>query len=253
MAIETTASTIKHTLRSAKLAAALSVVVAALVGCQPKSEPVAVRLPPPSFDGPKVIASPAAPKSAPVASGLSGPAAWSPKAPARPWKWIVIHHSASPSGSMAVFDKEHKSKGWDGIGYHFVIGNGTNTGDGQIEVTPRWPAQKWGAHAKTVDNRFNEYGIGICLVGNFDVERPTPKQMASLTKLTGYLMQAYRVSPQNIVGHRDTKATECPGRFVNLALIRQSAAKAVAEAGGRIEPDKVQTAAGGELLQNVRH
>ena len=92
-----------------------------------------------------------------------------------------------------IFDKEHRAKGWDGVGYHFVIGNGTNTGDGQIEVAPRWPIQKWGAHAKTPDNRYNEYGIGICLVGNFDTARPTAKQMQSLEKLVAYLMQTYHI------------------------------------------------------------
>ena len=153
---------------------------------------------------------------------------------------------------MAVFDREHRAKGWDGVGYHFVIGNGTNSGDGQIEVTPRWPVQKWGAHAKTMDNRFNEYGIGICMVGNFDVERPTPAQMKSLTQLTAFLMQTYHISPQNVLGHRDTKPTDCPGKFVNVGIIRQAAAQAVVDAGGKLEPDRTQTAAAELLSDSTR-
>src|SRR5207237_9561814 len=147
-------------------------------------------LSPPSFRGPKIA--PATPR--PYVATPSGPSAWAARVPPRPWKYIVIHHSASPTGSMAVFDKEHRAKGWDGVGYHFVIGNGTDSGDGQIEVTPRWPIQKWGAHAKTIDNRFNEYGIGICLVGNFDVERPTPAQIKNVTRLTAYLMPTYHIA-----------------------------------------------------------
>jgi len=146
---------------------------------------------------------------------------------------------------MMVFDKEHRAKGWDGVGYHFVIGNGTNSGDGQIEVTPRWPIQKWGAHAKTLDNRYNEYGIGICLVGNFDSARPTSKQMQSLSRLVAYLMQTYRIAPGNIVGHRDTKPTDCPGRNLDIAAVR-SAARGFADGTSSLED-----AAGGAQMAHV--
>jgi hypothetical protein len=240
------------TVRWTSLAIGLSIfAIAALTGCQPTPNKVRVaHLPPPTFDGPQITAPAALPKASPsVALAPTGPAAWTPKVPPRSWRWIVIHHSATPSGSMAFFDKEHKAKGWDGIGYHFVIGNGTNSGDGQIEVTARWPQQKWGAHAKTSDNRYNEYGIGICLVGNFDVERPTPAQAKSLTRLVAHLMQTYRVSPQNVVGHRDTKPTECPGRYINVAAIRQSAAHAIATGGGTVEPDHAQTAGAGPNVE----
>jgi hypothetical protein len=271
------ATTLK-TLRWGDLAVGITIfVLAALTGCASpqaspsrtstvtmSSTPTYVQLPAPSFDGPNIVAS-APPAPAPTAkpqanvAAPSGPAAWKPRVAARHWKWIVIHHSATPAGSMAFFDKEHKAKGWDGIGYHFVIGNGTDTADGQIEVTPRWPLQKWGAHAKTVDNRFNEHGIGICLVGNFDVERPSPKQMQSLSRLVAHLSQTYRISPQNVVGHRDTKPTDCPGRFVNLAPIRH-AASATADAVDDLDapltmpasPEPAQTAVG-ELLIEVAH
>jgi hypothetical protein len=268
------ATTLK-TLRWGDLAVGITIfVLAALTGCTSpqarkstvatsiSSSPTFSQLPAPSFDGPNIVASssPMAPSAKAQANvgvpPVSGPAAWKPRVAPRDWKWIVIHHSATPSGSMAFFDKEHKAKGWDGVGYHFVIGNGTESGDGQIEVTQRWPLQKWGAHAKTVDNRYNEQGIGICLVGNFDVERPSPQQIRSLARLVAHLSQTYRISPQNVVGHRDTKPTDCPGRFVNLAAIR-NAAGATADAGAdldatpAIEPAP-QTAIG-ELLIEVAH
>ena len=61
------------------------------------------------------------------------------------WTWIIVHHSDSDYGSAAIIDKWHRERGFDELGYHFVIGNGTNSGDGQIEVGPRWTKQKWGA------------------------------------------------------------------------------------------------------------
>jgi len=257
--LEQDCSRARATMHWASLAVGVTILVLAATGCQSSqaSRPAVSQLPPPSFDGPKII-KPAPVAAAPTMPGMvrnappSGPAAWTPQVPPRPWKWIVIHHSASPSGSMAVFDKEHRAKGWDGVGYHFVIGNGTNSGDGQVEVTPRWPIQKWGAHAKTLDNKYNDYGIGICMVGNFDTERPTPAQMASLTKLVAFLMQTYRIPPQNVLGHRDTKPTECPGRYVNIAAVRQAAAQAIADAGGKVEPDHAQTASV-ELLAPMSH
>lgn len=234
---------------TAALIVALS-ILALGAGCQ-SSRAMVAHLPPPTFEGPRIVNGlPATP--APVAGVPSGPRDWTPRVPARPWKWIVIHHSASPTGSMAVFDKEHKAKGWDGVGYHFVIGNGTNTGDGRIEVTPRWPIQKWGAHAKTIDNRYNEYGIGICLVGNFDVNRPTADQMRSLNRLVAYLMQTYHISQSNVIGHRDTKPTDCPGRFVNVAAIRQQAAHTVAIAQGTADVPEPQAARPVELLSAYR-
>src|SRR5690606_32161137 len=77
------------------------------------------------------------------------PAGWNARAAGRKWQWIVIHHSATPTGGAVEFDKLHReTNGWDELGYHFVIGNGTNTKDGMVEVGPRWVKQKHGAHAK---------------------------------------------------------------------------------------------------------
>jgi hypothetical protein len=174
------------------------------------------------------------------------PLGWVPPVAPRPWRWIVIHHSDTTTGGAVAFDKMHKAKGWDELGYDFVIGNGSDTGDGQIEVGSRWTKQKIGAHAKTADNRFNEYGIGICLVGNFMVERPTPAQMKSLDKLVAYLMVTYHITPDDIIRHKDTKPTDCPGQYLNVALVRQ---QAMILAGSGLFQRKTSTSA--ELLTDL--
>src|SRR5205085_5735399 len=122
-----------------------------------------------------------------------------------------------------------RAKGWDELGYHFVIGNGTGSRDGQIEVGSRWPKQKWGAHAKTPDQQFNNYGIGICLVGNFDVDRPSPAQVRSLSRLVAFLMKTYNIPASHVIGHGETKPTDCPGRNMSVAQIRQMAITQLAE------------------------
>ena len=94
----------------------------------------------------------------------------------RPWKYIVLHHSANTTGSYDQIDREHrKVLGYDGCGYHFVIGNGTGSADGQIEVAQRWVNQKHGVHCRNAKNaEVDEYGIGICFVGDLDKEPPRP-------------------------------------------------------------------------------
>jgi hypothetical protein len=230
------------------------------VGCQSQSNPRLAMLPPPTFDAPRVApaapqplpaytAAPSKPK-APAKVASSVPRDWMPSTSPRPWKWIVIHHSATPTGGAASFDRMHRDKGWDELGYHFVIGNGTDSGNGAIEVGSRWPKQKYGAHCKTPDNQFNDFGIGICLVGNFDNGRPSAAQMKALAKLTGHLMKTYRIPPSRVIGHGDAKPTDCPGRFINIASVRSMATKALADAGGSLD-DPAFAQATGELLEDT--
>ncbi len=130
----------------------------------------------------------------------------------------VVHHSADTSGNAAKYDRHHREvNGWDSLGYHFVVGNGSMSGDGEVEIGPRWPIQKHGAHARNHalgDNRYNEEGIGICLVGAFDDggQRPTQRQLDELVRLTRWLMQRYGIPASRVLRHCDTCTTECPGR-----------------------------------------
>ncbi len=135
----------------------------------------------------------------------------------RPWKYIVLHHSAAASGNYAQIDGQHrKVLGYDGCGYHFVIGNGTGSKDGQIEVAARWNNQKQGAHCRNArTNDADEYGIGIVLVGDFDKQQPTPQQIAAAKALVTYLSQRYQIAPNGIKTHAHLAATPtvCPGKF----------------------------------------
>ncbi len=246
----------------------LSVVTLLLLMTGCANQQVVEHIPAPNFNGPVVLA-PANPpppvaqvptptKSSagkPPAKQFAGiPADWIPAAQPRAWKWIVIHHSATPSGSAAVFDAMHKAKGWDELGYDFVIGNGTQSGNGEVEVGPRWPKQKWGAHAKTPNNEYNDRGIGICLVGNFDEERPSPAQIKALTKLVAFLMQRYNITEQDVLGHKDTKPTDCPGTNLarSIPAIRHAAAVMVADASSALPKTQLEVAANVELLKPTR-
>ncbi|MCK5565062.1 MAG: N-acetylmuramoyl-L-alanine amidase [Planctomycetes bacterium] len=159
------------------------------------------------------------------------PARWIPPANVEDrdcWRGIVIHHSAVPFGSAAHEDKYHKSRGWDGLGYHFVINNGVRKNgygepDGLVEVGYRWTGQMVGSHCRENGDRsnyWNKYTIGICLVGNFEIRPPTKKQMQSLLKLIRFLQDRYDIANSQIKGHGDVKATKCPGKKFPMSRLK---------------------------------
>ena len=138
---------------------------------------------------------------------------WTPTVAERKWRFIIVHHSATSAGDAAKFDRDHRDRGWDGLGYHFVIGNGTMSGDGEIEIGPRWAQQKHGAHTKVRGHpEYNELGVGICLVGNFNETRPSQAQRQSLVALVRGLMQRYHIPKSRVLGHGMLAPTDCPGK-----------------------------------------
>ncbi len=134
------------------------------------------------------------------------------------WKYIVAHHSAVRNGNAESYDRYHRRRGMqNGLAYHFVIGNGVDSGDGEIEIGPRWTGQIDGGHVRS--HLYNQYGIGICLVGNFEKDRPTSRQLAAFSELVAYL--GYDVLDGNfkLTVHKevDRNHTVCPGRFFPVA------------------------------------
>lgn len=139
------------------------------------------------------------------------------------WKYIVVHHSATESGSAVGMDRYHREERHmeNGLAYHFVIGNGHGMGDGEISIGKRWREQLDGGHLAS--ESLNAKSIGICLVGNFDQERPTQKQMAGLEALVNYLLRRCRLAPSAIKTHQQINPihTRCPGRnFPSKALAK---------------------------------
>ena len=138
------------------------------------------------------------------------------------WKMIIAHHSAIKNGNAESYGNTHKHRGMkNGLAYHFVIGNGLDSGDGQIEIGPRWTQQLQGGHVKS--HPVNLTAIGICLVGNFEIERPTRKQMQSFTELVDWLQSSVLRRKVYFAGHREIKGeqTVCPGKNFPLAAMHR--------------------------------
>ena len=97
-----------------------------------------------------------------------------------------------------------------------MIGNGTDSPDGQIEIAERWRNQKQGVHCRNGKTpEVNEYGVGICLVGNFDQTAPTAKQTAAARALVAYLSDRYSIANDHLGTHDQfaNGPTSCPGQY----------------------------------------
>jgi hypothetical protein len=183
--------------------AALVAVVAS--GCA-GGRPCAVACPEPVPASPASAFDPDAAALPPEVSAVTAP---------RPWSVIVVHHSAGAAGGAASFDVLHKGRGWDGVGYDFVVGNGSETPDGALETTFRWREQRDGAHAKG----WNDVAIGVCLVGDFEETDPTPRQRETLVRLLRYLRRRFSIPRERVIGHGAVGATLCPGKRLPLREI----------------------------------
>ena len=131
---------------------------------------------------------------------------------------IIVHCSANKAGSalrMADIDRYHRSLGWKGCGYHYVIPT-----DGSIEVGR--PEEMVGAHCVN----HNKYSIGVCYIGGLAADGITPAdtrteaQKLALKSLLADLQQRY---PKALVlGHceLDYRKPHCPG--FDAAELRRS-------------------------------
>lgn len=146
---------------------------------------------------------------------------------AAPWRGIVIHHSGSPVGSPDSITRDHQERGFAGLGYHFVIGNGQGMGNGELHVGYRWIDQLPGVHvAGPQADALNRQTIGICLIGDGDRRSFSRQQLASLAQLTGLLCQKFHIDRSQVVLGRDVSPTSGPGRLFPEAAFREQLASA---------------------------
>jgi N-acetyl-anhydromuramyl-L-alanine amidase AmpD len=191
-------------------------------------------VPPSSLGTPKTPAPLAVPETLPPTVNT-----FKPDVAPRDWKYIVLHHTATDSGDVQSINEAHlknkdkNGKPWLGIGYHFVIGNGNGMGDGDVEPTFRWREQMHGAHAGV--GEYNQQGIGIVLVGNFEKHSPSTSQLRAVKQLVPALAAEYGITGDRVIGHSDVKATECPGHHFPLSDVRAGVAARLGQVFTRAE------------------
>jgi len=148
--------------------------------------------------------------------------------PRNKWRYIIVHNSGTRQGNAQAFDFYHRRvrKMPNGLAYHFVIGNGTSSSNGKIEIGPRWSRQVRGGHVHS--DYMNGIALGVCLVGDYNRDQPTKAQLEALDELIRYLRQ--RVGkidrkPAAVKPHREVNPprwpTDCPGKRFPYSWLRR--------------------------------
>jgi len=170
------------------------------------------------------------------------------------WEYIIIHHSATSDSRakdwesirryhmsyrfndkiitkeqydyyIAIGKSGDLQKPWKDIGYHF----GVEYIDGQLKVLEGRSLNESGAHSGIPgDTRFNDHGIGICLVGSYDNKEPNEEQINVLIDLVISLIKKFDISIDKVIGHREVydllrkpRMKSCPGSKFNMIDFRR--------------------------------
>lgn len=105
---------------------------------------------------------------------------------------------------MQAIERYHVvSRGWQGIGYSFVIAF-----DGSIFEGRGW--RRWGGHTLHHND-----DLGICFMGHGDLQPATEAQWAAAAWLIREGVRLGHVNPKySLFGHRDTAPKSCPGNLI---------------------------------------
>lgn len=135
-----------------------------------------------------------------------------------------IHHTASPYGDpdsfaeqcavMREIEREHLAKGWDGIGYSFVVFQPFRR---KVKHGARIFEGRGMNRIPAAQLNHNYGNSAVCVVGNFDNE---PVFGLTVDKVVALVK---RMPGRHLLGHRDVNDTACPGAhlYANLPTIRK--------------------------------
>lgn len=125
-------------------------------------------------------------------------------------EYIIIHHSAGvdhPTLDFQGIRKWHvEHNEWKDIGYHYVIEKIND----RYEILVGRMLDEVGSHA----SGHNSNSIGICCIGNYEIDYPDGEMVLLLRRLVNALCSVLGIKAENVIGHRDTKATACPGKHL---------------------------------------
>src|SRR5262245_8126416 len=136
-------------------------------------------------------------------------------------RFITIHHAGvvwTNSKDPAQFVRDMQAWGkkrpqiekpprdtfWPDLPYHFLVAPDGRIFEGRpIEYEPE------------SNTKYPLAGnIGVEMMGNFEVQRPSPQQLQSCVRLVAWLAQEYKIDVDHIRGHKDAAPgqTSCPGK-----------------------------------------
>jgi hypothetical protein len=126
---------------------------------------------------------------------------------------ITLHHEGSAKPLSASDDPSRilrnlqawgaREKGWPDIPYHFLIDL-----DGRI-----YEARDPSAVGDT-NTQYDPSGhLLVTLMGNYELQTPTPKQLEALCDFIAWACDYYNIDPATIGCHREYAQTACPGKY----------------------------------------
>ncbi|WP_082530410.1 SpoIID/LytB domain-containing protein [Aeromicrobium sp. Root344] len=141
---------------------------------------------------------------------------------------VVVHHTAgsntyAKADSAAIVRATQayhvKGRGWCDIGYNFLVDK-----YGQIFEGRRGGVDRAVRAAHSGNLEVNTYTMGVSMMGNYDVTRPSAALKAAMVKLVGWRLGTNYIKAKGtyaiggltlnrIAGHRNVVSTECPGRY----------------------------------------
>lgn len=142
---------------------------------------------------------------------------YTPHSPER----LTLHHTAglrpetledSLEEVAFVQDLHRNGRGWNDIGYHFLI-------DAAGRIFEGRPVNVVGAHVYGK----NTGNVGISIMGYYHSPHNhtlSPEQLETLGRLGRWLVAEYGISAEEIHQHREFKATACPGDVVSESFER---------------------------------
>ena len=169
---------------------------------------------------------------------------------------LIVHHTVTanddpdPAATIrAIYSFHTQVRGWDDIGYNFLVDaqgriyegrRARSYGPGEVPTGENEDRQGVvGAHAEGA----NTGSAGIALLGDFTSSFPSPAAVSSLESWLAWKAGRHEIDPvgassyrssdgttrvfANIAGHREARATECPGDrlFAALPALRQRVAQ----------------------------
>ncbi len=127
---------------------------------------------------------------------------------------IVIHHSATKTGSAEAYARWHtQNNGWPGVGYHYVVEQ-----DGTVKKTNNLTTISY--HC----GRSNRISVGVCCTGEYNVFRLPLQMLETTADLCTELFKGLPwLTLRNIVRHQDCvgyKNKHCPGDLFPMDELR---------------------------------
>jgi hypothetical protein len=163
----------------------------------------------------------------------------------------MVHHTADHNtytaaqvpGIIRSDFAYHLSRGWNDIGYNFLVDRFGRIWEGRAGGVA---LAVMGAHS----GGFNTDTFGVSLIGNYEQVRPSPAAVAAIARVFAWKLDLYHRDPFGtttltsagggtsrypagtvvrkpvLMGHRDVGQTACPGKYVYslLPAIRRTVA-----------------------------